>query len=136
RLRVPPIAHTRFDEPYAGSVLPEQILVLTYNLKAAKQLVDRLEAAVGVATAGRLNVGNFHSFCHRILTESAPDVGLPPQPDVLDGINQILLLRDLRPSLPLVYHGGGSNPNWWLDQFVGFVNRAKDELVTPDDFDA
>src|SRR5439155_5604003 len=105
------------------------------NVKAAKQLVDRLEAAVGVATAGRLNISNFHSFCHRILTESAADAGLPPRPDVLDGINQILLLRDLRPSLPLVYHGGGSNPNWWLDQFVGFINRAKDELVTPDDFD-
>jgi len=135
-LRLPPIADTPVDEPFAGPLMPEQILVLTYNVKAAKQLVDRLEAAVGVATAGRLNVSNFHSFCHRILTESAADAGLPPQPDVLDGINQILLLRDLRPSLPLVYHGGGSNPNWWLDQFVGFINRAKDELVTPDDFDA
>jgi superfamily I DNA/RNA helicase/RecB family exonuclease len=135
-LRLPSLDTTATDEPFAGPLMPEQILVLTYNVKAAKQLVDRLEAAVGVGAAARLNVGNFHSFCHRILTESAADAGLPPQPDVLDGINQILLLRDLRPSLPLIYHGGGSNPNWWLDQFVGFINRAKDELVMPDDFDA
>jgi superfamily I DNA/RNA helicase len=124
------------DDPFAGPLLPEQILVLTYNVKAAKELGDRLEKRLGLAAFSRLNVGNFHSFCHRILTEQAAEAGLPAQPDVLDGIGQILLLRDLRPNLPLVYHSGGSNPNYWLDQFVGFINRAKDELVTPDDFDA
>jgi hypothetical protein len=135
-LRLPPLGDTPKDDPFSGPLMPEQVLVLTYNVKAAKQLADGLEVAVGPGAAARLNVGNFHSFCHRILTESAADAGLPPQPDVLDGINQVLLLRDIRPSLPLVYHGGGSNPNWWLDQFVSFINRAKDELVTPDDFDA
>ena len=84
----------------------------------------------------RLPVSNFHSFCHRVLTDNAAEAGLQPSPDVLDGIGQVLLLRDIRPNLPLVYHAGGSNPNYWLDQFVGFINRAKDELVTPDDFDA
>jgi DNA (cytosine-5)-methyltransferase 1 len=135
-LRLPPVGETPKDDPFTGPLMPEQILVLTYNVKAAKQLADRLETAVGPGAAARLNVGNFHSFCNRVLTESAADAGLPAQPDVLDGINQILLLRDIRPNLPLVYHGGGSNPHWWLDQFVGFINRAKDELVTPDDFDA
>ena len=123
-------------DPFSGPLVPEQILVLTYNVKAAKELGDRLEAAVGPAVRARLSVSNFHSFCHRVLTESSADAGLPARPDVLDGIGQILLLRDIRPDLPLVYYAGGSNPNWWLDQFVAFINRAKDELVTPDDFDA
>jgi DNA helicase-2/ATP-dependent DNA helicase PcrA len=122
-------------EPFAGPLLPEQILVLTYNVKAAKELSNRIEVAVGPAARARLSVSNYHSFCHRVLTESAADAGLPAQPDVLDGIGQILLLRDLRPNLQLLYYAGGSNPNYWLDQFVAFVNRAKDELVTPDDFD-
>ena len=78
-----------------------------------------------------MTVANFHSFCNRILTESAPDAGLPPNPDVLDGVGQLLLLRDIRPQLPLVYHN-----DWWLPQFVAFINRAKDELVTPADFEA
>src|SRR3954465_14951236 len=120
-------------QPFSGPLMPEQILVLTYNVKAAKELGDRLQKRLGLAAYSRLNVSNFHSFCHRVLTEQAAEAGLPAQPDVLDGIGQILLLRDLRPNLPLVYHSGGSNPNFWLDQFVGFINRAKDELVTPDD---
>jgi DNA helicase II / ATP-dependent DNA helicase PcrA len=123
------------DSPFAGLLLPEQILVLTYNVKAAKELSDRIEAAIGPAARARVAVSNYHSFCHRILSESAADAGLPAQPDVLDGIGQVLLLRDIRPNLLLYYYAGGSNPNYWLDQFVAFINRAKDELVTPDDFE-
>jgi superfamily I DNA/RNA helicase/RecB family exonuclease len=123
------------EGPFAGPLQPEQILVLTYNVKAARELADRIEAAIGPAARARLPVSNFHSFGHRILTESAADAGLPAQPDVLDGIGQVLLLRDIRPGLPLLYYAGGGNPNYWLDQFVAFINRAKDELVTPDDFD-
>ena len=44
-----------------------------------------------------MTVSNFHSFCQRILTENAADAGLPPRPDVLDGVGQVLLLRDLVP---------------------------------------
>ncbi|MGC1166008.1 MAG: UvrD-helicase domain-containing protein, partial [Solirubrobacterales bacterium] len=112
-------------------LLPEQILVLTYNVKAARELQARIEEAVGPATRARLTVSNFHSFCHRILSESPAEADLPPRPDVLDGIGQLLLIRDLRPSLNLVYH-----TDYALPEFVKFINRAKDELVTPADFDA
>jgi DNA helicase-2/ATP-dependent DNA helicase PcrA len=122
--------------PFAGPLVPEQILVLTYNVRAAKELADRIQEAIGAAARARLPVSNFHSFCHRILADNAGEAGLAAHPDVLDSIGQILLLRDIRPSLPLVYHSGKSNPNYWLPDFVGFINRAKDELVTPADFDA
>ena len=55
---------------------------------------------------------------------------MPPNPDVLDGVGQLLLIKDLRPSLELIYH-----TDWSYADFVKFINRAKDELVTPDDFD-
>lgn len=112
-------------------LLPEQLLVLTYNVKAARELQERIDAAVGPAVRGRMIVSNYHSFCHRILTESAAEAGMPPHPDVLDGIGQFLLLRELRPTLPLVYH-----TDWALPEFVKLINRAKDELVSPADLDA
>ena len=112
-------------------LLPEQILVLTYNVKAARELQQRIEGAVGPATKSRLTISNFHSFCHRVLSESSAEADMPPNPDVLDGVGQLLLIRDLRPNLDLVYHG-----DWAYNDFVKFINRAKDELVTPDDFDA
>jgi superfamily I DNA/RNA helicase/RecB family exonuclease len=123
-------------EPFAGPLAPEQILVLTYNVKAALELKTRLEAVLGISAAARLAVANFHSFCNTVLSEAATDADLPAQPDVLDGVGQVLLLRDIRPRLALTYFGGGGNPNLWLDQLVAFINRAKDELVTPADFEA
>ncbi len=113
-------------------LLPEQILVLTYNVKAARELRDRLDATVGATVRNRIAVSNFHSFCHRILTQNAGDAGLPARPDVLDGVGQALLLRDILPDLPLIYY---TRSNMAINTFVGFINRAKDELVGPDDFD-
>src|SRR6476659_981159 len=86
-------------------LLPENLLVLTYNVKPARELQERLDQTVGTATRARIAVSNFHSFCHRILTENAADAGLPPRPDVLDGVRQVLLLKDIRPNLRLIYHG-------------------------------
>ena len=120
-----------------GDLLPEQVLVLTYNVKAAKELGERIEAAIGAAAA-RAAAG------HQL-----PQL-LPPGPDRVGRrrraaqptrTSSTASARSCScatsgPTSPLVYHAGGSNPNYWLDQFVGFINRAKDELVTPDDFDA
>ena len=38
--------------PFDGPLLPEQILVLTYNVKAARELQDRLDKAVGPGGPG------------------------------------------------------------------------------------
>src|SRR4051794_24550122 len=86
-------------DPFNGPLLPEQVLVLTYNVRAAKELKERFGTTLGAAAASRLSVSNFHSFCHRILADNAAEAGLKPNPDVLDGIGQVLLLRDIRPNL-------------------------------------
>ena len=75
--RVRWLLETKGADGQPDQLLPEQILVLTYNVKAAKELSDRIEAAVGPAARARLSVSNFHSFGQRILTESAADAGLP-----------------------------------------------------------
>ncbi len=130
--RVKYLLETRGADP-VDPLLPEHLLVLTYNVKAARELQDRLDQAVGTATRARMTVSNFHSFCQRILTENAADAGLPPRPDVLDGVAQVLLLKEIGSQLPLIYH---YRSNWGLGNFVQFINRAKDELVSPDHFDA
>ena len=117
------------DDPFAGPLQPEQLLVLTYNVKAAAELGERIETAIGPSVRARMTVSNFHQFCHAVLTESAPDADLPAAPEVLDGVGQLLLLREIRPDLALRYYAGESNPYWNLDAFVRFINRAKDELV-------
>ena len=50
-------------------LLPENILVLTYNVRAAAELLERLEQPLGLEIASRLWVHNFHSFGYRVLSD-------------------------------------------------------------------
>jgi superfamily I DNA/RNA helicase/RecB family exonuclease len=113
---------------------PENILVLTYNVKAAAELMDRLEEALGLEVASRLWVHNFHSFGHRVLSDHRADLGLSENSDVLDQVGQRLLLRELRPFfMDFLYHPMARDPNS-AGRFAEVISRAKDELVTPAEF--
>ena len=72
---VPAEPQPRHGNSFDGPLVPEQLLVLTYNVKAARELQDRIDAAVGPATRARMTVSNFHSFCQHVLTESSADAG-------------------------------------------------------------
>ena len=117
RVIVERVAHLLRTQP---DLQPENLLVLTYNVKAAAELRERIGKAVGAATAARLTVSNFHSFCHRLLADNAAEAEMPASPDVLDGIGQYLVIRDLRPRLNLVYH-----TEWAYAEFVKFINRCE-----------
>ncbi len=113
---------------------PENILVLTYNVRAAAELMDRLEAALGLERASRLWVHNFHSFGHRILSDHRAELGLALNADVLDGVAQRLLLRELRPRFAhFLYHAMARDQNA-AARFASVISRAKDELVTPAEY--
>jgi superfamily I DNA/RNA helicase/RecB family exonuclease len=113
---------------------PENVLVLTYNVRAAAELIERLEQLLGLETASRLWVHNFHSFGNRILTDHKADIGLADSSDVLDGVGQRLLLRELRPRFAhFLYHPMARDLNG-AGRFAEVISRAKDELVTPDEY--
>ena len=119
-----------------ATLAPENILVLTYNVRAATELHQRLERALGINTASRLTVANFHSFGYRLLRDNRAEAGLAQTSDLLDEIGQRLLLRELRPRLRnFVYHNVAGWPGA-TDYFADVISRAKDELVTPAEFEA
>jgi superfamily I DNA/RNA helicase/RecB family exonuclease len=118
-----------------ATLQPEQILVLTYYVKAAAELRERFERRLGVDEAARLWVQNFHSFGHRVMQENRAELGLPPAVDVLDPIGQRLLLREIRPGLELLYYGGRDR-NQHLGHWADLISRAKDELVSPEAYAA
>jgi superfamily I DNA/RNA helicase/RecB family exonuclease len=130
------VRHLLSLEPGSGEapLQPEGVLVLTYNVRAATELTTRLEGALGINTASRLWVGNFHSFGYRLLRDNRAELGLSEGRDLLDDIGQRLLLRELRPRFrDFIYH----NIAGWaatIDGFADVISRAKDELVTAADF--
>jgi superfamily I DNA/RNA helicase/RecB family exonuclease len=116
---------------------PENVLVLTYNVRAAAELGQRFERALGVELAARLWVHNFHSFGNRLLATHRAELGLMDGGHVLDQIGQQLLLLDLRPQMDgFLYHDLSLNPAQVLRGFAAMIGRAKDELVTPAEYAA
>ena len=120
-----------------STLQPENILVLTYNVRAAAELQTRLEQALGLEIASRLWIHNFHSFGNRILGGHRAELGLQDQAVVLDGVGQRLLLRELRPRFAqFVYYGTALDSPWTYSRFAELIGRAKDELVTPEEYGA
>jgi DNA helicase II / ATP-dependent DNA helicase PcrA len=116
---------------------PENILVLTYNVRAAAELSHRFARAVGLEKAARLWVHNFHSFGNRLLAAHSAELGLADGGGVLDPIGQQLLLLELRPQMSgFLYHDLSLNPGPVLRGFASMIGRAKDELVTPAEYAA
>lgn len=113
---------------------PENVLVLTYNVRAAAELTVRLEQVLGLEVASRVWVHNFHSFGNRVLADHRAELGLAEGAGVLDQVGQRLLLRELRPQFGhFVYHGMARDPNA-AGRFAEVISRAKDELVTPAEY--
>lgn len=116
---------------------PESVLVLTYNTRAAAELLERLERRLGVERAGRIPVHTFHSFGHRILTDNRSQLGLREGASVLDGVGQRLLLREIRHRFDgFLYHRMSKDASWTFGRLADVITRAKDELVTPEAFTA
>lgn len=116
---------------------PENILVLTYNVRAAAELSHRFEGAIGLEKAARIWVHNFHSFGNRLLGAHRAELGLSDGGGVLDPIGQQLLLLELRPQMSgFLYHDLSLNPGPVLRGFASMIGRAKDELVTPAEYAA
>jgi ATP-dependent helicase/nuclease subunit A len=79
------------QEIAAGRVRPEAVLATTFTVKAAAELRERVRARLleqGQAEAaqrlGAARIGTVNSVCGRLLSDFAFDLGLSPEPRVLD----------------------------------------------------
>ena len=106
---------------------PWEILAITFTNKAANEIKERLVKTVG-EDATSIWAGTFHSICMRILRQFGEQVGYRPGFSVCDTddckkvISQCL--KDLKideKKLP-------------IKAVMNEISRAKDNLMTPDDY--
>ena len=113
---------------------PSNILALTFSKKAAQEMLERVEDLIGVHQ-DEIWISTFHSFCHRILSDHAHTLNLPRNFKLLNRIEQWIFFREILPNLKLKYYLNLADPAYPIEGFLKFINRAKDELVLPADYE-
>jgi uncharacterized protein (TIGR00375 family) len=84
----------RISRLAAEGTAPRSILALTFTVKAAAELEDRITAAVGEKAAG-ITAATFHSFCLSLLKEQAGQNGIPEGFSVAGEGEREALLREI-----------------------------------------
>jgi len=124
-------------------VQPEHILALTFSRKAAQEMEERLQLVLhghdrarGETAQGRPMpmVSTFHAFCADILRTYSGLVGLRPDFALVDETEGYFLLRQLAREMQLSQYRNLASPAYYFPDFLKAISRAKDELVTPEQY--
>lgn len=99
---------------------PYSILAVTFTNKAAREMRGRLEDMLGMS-ARHLWVGTFHGLAHRLLKQHWRDANLPEQFQILDGDDQLRLIKRVMKNLEI------DEGRWAPKQVQWFIGAQKDE---------
>jgi DNA helicase-2/ATP-dependent DNA helicase PcrA len=125
----------RFLELCAGGVQAAEQLVLTYTVKAAAEMRQRAEALHG-HFGDEVPLTNFHAFGRRVLRQWGWRCGVPASFHIADAAERWLhleaVLAEMRPRTlwnPL-------RPHDLVGPLLHLIEKAKQELITPDEYAA
>ncbi|MBI4050111.1 MAG: ATP-dependent helicase [Candidatus Doudnabacteria bacterium] len=111
---------------------PEEILALAFGERAAAEMEERVDELLPLGVVN-IQVSTFHAFCEQVLHEYGIAIGLPDF-KILDEVGQWLLIRNNLEKFDLQYYRPLGNPTKFIKALVKHFARAKDELVTPDEY--
>ncbi len=107
-----------------NKVMPYQILAITFTNKAAKELKERLETAIGEA-AQDVWAATFHSTCSKILRRYADRLGFSSGYTIYSADDQKRLMKDVMKRLEI------DEKFLTHKSILNEISRAKDELIDP-----
>ncbi len=113
--------------------LPEEILVLAFNDKAAEEIVARVDEKLDLGYV-ELQISTFHAFCQKILEQYGLEIGLSNQFKILTQTDAWILIRQNLDKFNLDYYRPLGNPTRHIHELIKHFSKCKDELITPQEY--
>ncbi len=110
----------------ARGVPAHAILAITFTRKAAGEMRERVEQAVG---EGRVTLSTFHGFCARVLRIDGSVLGLDPNFTIYDQDDQLALVRQIAKDMGL----DPQNPH--PRAVLSAISRLKNDGIGPEEAD-
>ena len=130
-------------------VQPKNILALTFSRKATQEMEERLLSVLSVTSTtsdsalstGRApdtmlpKVSTFHAFCADLLRQHGELVGLRPDFTLIDDAEGYFILRQQANKMRLHHYQKLQAPTYYFPEMLRAISRAKDELISPADYE-
>lgn len=123
----------RIEHLLATGVAPSSIVALTFSNKAAAEMTERIEQR-HPAVAPLIWMGTFHAFELELLRLYGKEVGIAEDFEVADESDALALLEEILVDLPLRYYQNLWDPALELRPVLRAISRAKDEMITPEEY--
>lgn len=104
---------------------PENILLLTFTNKAAREMKDRMQKLLGQNSLVKTIsfAGTFHSFCVRLLRIDGKEIGIDPNFVIYDETDQKEVVKDILEDLNL------STDSWNPNSIVNEIGNSKSQMI-------
>lgn len=110
-----------------GLAKPDQLLLVTFTNKAAKEMKERVEKVSGKILP---NVGTFHSISARILRKSGHYIGINPEFVIYDDSDQEELIKEI------LAEKGADIKRFKPRAIMSAIGNAKQEMIDPASYQA